>query len=144
MRTQSLIAFGASIFAATPAVACMEDPLPRALVFGAKPDVQPGTFAIKLKIKSLVPKSYDASVLVTDGPTDLVGQTVILAPENLGSCTGLGRQSGYAVVRRSIVDGKAMLIGLAYERSWLDTLFTFFGMEPYYVPAQYQPPVRFQ
>lgn len=144
MKAQLLIAFGASIFAATPAVACMEDPLPHAIVFGSRPDIQPGTVVINLKIKSLVPKSYDASVLITDGPSDLIGQTVILAPENLGSCTGLGRQSGYAVVRRSIVDGKAMLIGLAYERSWIDMLFAFFGMEPYYVPAQYQPPVRFQ
>ncbi|MBN8484056.1 MAG: hypothetical protein J0L50_04675 [Sphingomonadales bacterium] len=144
MKGKLSVTLGASIFAATPAVACMESPLPQAVVFGSKPAVQPGTFVINLTAMSRVPNSYDARVLVMDGPSDLIGQTVNFTPENLGSCTAFGRQSGYAVVRRSIVEGKAMLIGLAYERSWIDTLFAFFGMEPYYVPAQYQPPVHFQ
>jgi len=133
-----------TLVAAWPAdaLACMADPAPYAMVFAERPSSQPGTFSVKLTVLDRVPRSYDAVARIEAGPGDLVGQTVALVPENLGSCVTLGRRSGFAVVRRKEEEGRQFLEALAFERSWMDWLWTLFGWEPYHSPSRYEPPFR--
>ncbi|MBX7494970.1 hypothetical protein K3172_03755 [Qipengyuania sp. 6B39] len=127
------LAFG-GLFAASPAVACGEDPVPNAIVFANPPSSRPaGSVLLKVEQIRTIPQSYAAVYLVDDGPEAMVGRAYRIAPDNFSSCTGWGRNSGYVAVfttPRGEASDK-FLAAVTYERSWSDYFFSLLGWEPY-------------
>lgn len=123
----------------SPALACMENSVPYAIIFGTSPAELPGTFRVGLTVLRRIPESYETRVRVNEGPAELVGLEMTLVPENFGSCATLGRDEGYAVVRKVVENREERLEGLSYERSWFDWFISLFGVLPYYSAGSHEP-----
>ena len=127
------LTFGA-LFAASPAVACGQNPIPNAIVFANPPSSRPpGTVLLKVEQIRTIPRSNVAVYRVDVGPDAMVGKAYRIAPDNLSSCTGWGRNSGYvAVFTKALGEGtNKFLAAVTYERSWSDFFFSLLGWGPY-------------
>lgn len=105
-----LVAF-ASVLAsavAAPATACMADG-PEGYVSGLiwerrHANVPDDSLVLRVEVV----RAHDELpmglvVRVVEGPDDLIGSTTNIVPANWTSCVGLGRSTGYVVVRRKTV-----------------------------------------
>jgi hypothetical protein len=123
--------------------ACMENPVPEALIFETKPAPQSDAFLIKAQLVS-PPSSEQLRIRVLEGPRDLVGRTIGLQPEQWTSCLTYGRHTGYAQVRRVRSGGRTIrLIGIAFSRSWWDSVTDILGAEPYRYAGDRVKPITF-
>lgn len=121
---------------ASPAHACMTDPLPSAMLFDKPPEHVPNnTITIHVRPSTLVQGSYTVRATVLEDASDLrANQEVQIAPEWPTSCLAVGRmdKAAYVVVARSEQIGREqVLIAKSYSRSWWDKFWSFFGWESF-------------
>lgn len=121
---------------ASPAHACMSDPLPSAMLFDKPPEHVPNnTITIYVRPSALVQGSYTVrATVLEDASYLLANQRVEIAPEWPTSCLAVGRmdKAAYVVVAKpEHIAGEQVLIAKSYKRSWWDTFWSFFGWESF-------------
>jgi len=105
--TRNLLSFAAALttmLTSAPALACMADG-PEGYVSGLiwenRHAVVPDDATI-LKVEALRPHPelfMGIVAKVIEGPVDMVGSTITIVPANRNSCVGMGRLTGFVVVR---------------------------------------------
>jgi hypothetical protein len=122
----------AAILASSPAFACMNDPLPNAVLFDrVLSEVPPDHIVIGVRSPSQAPRTGPIKVKVLSSPKSArIAQIVWIIPEAFSSCTQWGRlgANAFAVVRTPTANGsRSRLVARVYDRSWLDKLLDLVG-----------------
>jgi hypothetical protein len=123
-RTLASVAAAATMLIAPPAAACMSDG-PEGYVSGLvweNRHTNVPNQAMVLKVEVLRPHPellWGFVATVIEGPANLVGSTINIAPAARHSCVGLGRLTGYVVVkeqpeRSETARGESYFLALDY------------------------------